>query len=183
MRELVRSWSAIPDLSEAEIERDGLRIRSCAGLEQWMVSGNDAAACRAAGVTTPAAGALGVVRGAPYAVRVGRDRILLVGQPAMPVEAGWSADGYLASNMSAGLHVFDMQGDRVEDIVRRACVIDPRAPGPCAAVTFAGVTAVLYGLEQPGRLRLHVDRGLAAYVWTWLGTACGMFLGGGIARA
>ena len=70
--------------------------------------------------------------------------------------------------MSAALHVLEFSGRNVLELVARATTIDPGNPGPCAALQFAGVLGCLYRHGDDQTLRLHFDRGLAAYVWTWL---------------
>jgi len=40
-------------------------------------------------------------------------------------------------------------------------------------MAFAGVAAIAYFHGDAQTLRLHVDRGLAAYLWTWLSAVAG----------
>jgi len=70
--------------------------------------------------------------------------------------------------MDAGLHVFEVEGEGLGRIVARATTLDPAGKSPLAALLFAGVHAVVYRHGTVGRLRVHVDRGLAAYLWEWL---------------
>jgi hypothetical protein len=52
----------------------------------------------------------------------------------------------------------------------RAAVVDSGNPGPSAAVSFAGVTCYFYRHRNLQTLQVHVERGLASYVWSWCET-------------
>ena len=62
---------------------------------------------------------------------------------------------------------FEASGAGVRDLLARAVTVDPDHPGPCAAMPFGGVMAVVYRHGDAGTLRIHVDRGLASYLWEW----------------
>jgi hypothetical protein len=75
--------------------------------------------------------------------------------------------------MDAALHVFEVEGTGLADVVVRATTLDPASQSPSAAMLFAGVNAVAYRYAAANRLRVHVDRGLAAYVWEWFDAVVG----------
>ncbi|TPK91515.1 sarcosine oxidase subunit gamma family protein [Mesorhizobium sp. B2-4-17] len=162
-----QKWSPTPDWTTASLEGDGFSIRTLHGLTQCLVSGDLGAFSNKHGLDL-GVGALGVVRGDRYAVRMARDRLSAFGLSEEEMGAGWHQDGYAVTQMSAALHIFEFSGPQVLQLVARATTIDPRNPGPCAAVQFAGITSCLYFHESRERLRLHLDRGLAAYMWLWL---------------
>lgn len=167
MPELSEVWRPAPDWATASLNGDGIAARALLGLDQCLVSG-DIAAFRSQHGLAPDVGALGAARGPAYAVRMARDRILAIGLAETAAEPGWRESGFALTSMSAALHVFEFKGRNVLELVARATTIDPADPGPCAALPFAGVLACLYRHDDDQTLRLHIDRGLAVHVWTWL---------------
>jgi len=169
MLDNAEKWPLEPDWSDAVLRGNGIEIRSLRGLAQLVVSGDlEAFAERHA---LPASiGALGLASGDRYTLRLARDRIAVVGVAASEAPLGWDSAGYAVTPMSAALHVLEISGKAILDLVARATRIDPRNPGPSAAIDFAGVTSSLYYHDDHETLRLHFDRGLASYVWTWLRT-------------
>lgn len=163
-------WDAEPDWGIAQIDARGIRIRSLDLPEQVWVSGDLVAFGKASGLDCQGAGALGVVRGDVYTVRLGRNRLLVVGALTPAISEGWNDAGYAVTAMGGANHVFELDGQNLDDLLAMATTIDLVAPSPSASVGFASTPAVLYRHEPSGRLRLHVERGLAVYVWTWLRT-------------
>lgn len=60
--------------------------------------------------------------------------------------------------------------------IARGTTLDPSQASASAALSFAGINAVVY--RHQDRLRVHVDRGLAAYLWTWMEQAAGHIAAG-----
>jgi len=170
---LADRWPAAPDWSAATLEGAGVSVRSVAGLRQMLVSGNLDAWNAASGLTGPGVGALAPAKGKAWQLRVARDRLLAVSEKPFKVEPGWHDEGFAATRMDAALHVFEVEGEGLGGIVARATTLDPAGRSPSAAMLFAGVNAVVYRRGSADRLRVHVDRGLAAYLWEWFGQATG----------
>ena len=131
------------------------------------VSGALAIAASRAGVDAEGAGLLGIVSGTTYALRMARDRMLVVTGAGDPLVPGWNDEGYAVTPMSGALAVIEISGPNALHVIKRSTVIPTSAPGRCAAISFAGVTVCLYRFEQEATFRLHVDRGLAPYLWHW----------------
>ncbi|TIT48473.1 MAG: hypothetical protein E5W75_16060, partial [Mesorhizobium sp.] len=83
--------------------------------------------------------------------------------------AGWHAEGFAVTAIGAGLQVFEAEGPALDAFIARGTTLHPRQPSASAALSFAGISAIVY--RHDGKLRIHVDRGLAAYLWTWMETA------------
>ncbi|MEO5756751.1 MAG: hypothetical protein ABIQ51_07830 [Mesorhizobium sp.] len=173
MRNLAEKWSIAPDWQAAVIEAPGLTIRTVIGLNQVLVSGDLDAWARVSGLSGDGVGAFGMARGDRYAARLARDRLLAVSKAPFAVAAGWHAEGFAVTAISAGLHVFEIEGTAIDAFVARGTTLDPRqaSASASAALSFAGISAIVYRHED--RLRIHVDRGLAAYLWTWMEAAAG----------
>lgn len=156
-------WFAPPN-NDAVLKGDGLLVRLLPPVPQVMVSG-DLGKFLAAHDLGPAAGLLGQVAPPRYALRLARHRMLAVGIPQDHASAGW-ADGVATTPMTGALAVLHISGDNGMALLARASAIDPRSESPSAALTFAGVQAVLCRHEND--LRLHVDRGLVPFLLDWI---------------
>lgn len=161
MRDLAQSWPRIPDWSGTAYEGRGIHVTTVAGLTQHLVSGNLAP-------FGESIGGLGIARGRRAAVRAARDRILAINADPDLVARGWHEEGFAVTDVSAMYHVFEISGAGVWALLREALLIDPGDAGPSAAVMFAGLHAVLYYQGDRETLRLHVERGHAAYLVNWL---------------
>lgn len=169
MRNLAEKWAVVPDWQEAAIVVPGLAIRSVAGLSQYLVSGDLDAWSKASGVSAKGVGAFGKAEGERYAAQAARDRMLVVSANPLDIEPGWHDAGFGVTVVSAGLQVFEAEGSAIADLIARATTLDPSAGSASATLSFAGANAVVY--RHGDRLRIHVDRGLASYLWTWMETA------------
>ncbi len=168
MLDHAEKWDAAPDWATAVLEATGVTVRSLDLPDMLLVSGDLGAFGRASGFDPQGAGALGAVHGDGYTVRLARDRLLVVGPLPGTVQESWNDAGFAVTPISGADHVFELAGEGIPGLLFRATTLDPANPGPCAAIGFAGVPAVLYRHDPSGALRLHVERGLAVYLWSWL---------------
>ncbi|RVD49794.1 MULTISPECIES: hypothetical protein [unclassified Mesorhizobium] len=169
MRDLAEKWSVTPDWPAAAISAPGLAVRAVPGLSQLLVSGDLGAWARVSGLQADGVGALGTAQGARYAARLARDRLLVVSDTPLATDAGWHAEGFAVTAIDAGLQVFEADGPALDAFIARGATLDPAQPSASAALSFAGIGAIVY--RHDSKLRIHVDRGLAAYLWTWMETA------------
>jgi hypothetical protein len=167
MPDISARWRPEPDWPNARLQGPTLDIRAVPSLPQRLVSGDIARFLDRHGLGE-GLGALGLASGGRYAVRVARDRLLVVGLAAAECVDGWHAEGYGVSTVGSGLRVLDAQGAGVRDLLARATTVDPDDPGPSAALLFCGLTCTVYFHGDRQTLRVHVDRSLAAYLWEWL---------------
>jgi sarcosine oxidase gamma subunit len=166
MRDLTSSWPEVPVWSDATLDRDGLTARTVILPSQHLVSGNLEAFAAKAGLSDTGVGLFQMVSGERYALRLARDRMLVVDGPTEALAPGWHADGYAVTDVSALYHIFEFDGDGIAALLEEAMAVDPKMHSPSAASMFAGQPAVVYHHE--GRVRLHVERGHAPYLWQWL---------------
>ncbi|MFD1326704.1 sarcosine oxidase subunit gamma family protein [Mycoplana ramosa] len=166
MLDLAGKWQPEPDWAQARLTARTIEVRAVTGVPQRLVSGEIDRFLVRYGLDRDV-GALGLAIGDRYAVRVARDRLLVVGLSASDLRDGWYDEGYAISNVSSALRLFEARGEGVRDLLARATTVDHDNPGPCAAMPFAGVMGTLYRHGDARCLRIHVDRGLAAYLWEW----------------
>jgi sarcosine oxidase gamma subunit len=173
IRDMAANWPDVPDWKTATLEGAGLVVKTIGGLGQHLVSGNLDAYAKADGVVGTGIGALAVADGERYALRQARDRMLVINARPKLGRPGWYPAGFAVSDISAALHVFEISGPGIAALLGEALAIDPDKGGPSAAVVFAGLAATLYHHQDRDKLRLHVDRGSASHIWTWLSSRHG----------
>lgn len=167
-------WKAVPEREAMRVTTAIGSIRRVEGLSQYVVSGDIGAAAAGVGVDASGVGALGLVSGDVYSVRLARDRMLIVSNKELALEPGWNNAGYAVTDMSA-LGVFEIDGALADEIVSRATT--PPLAGPSAAISFARVEAVLYRCRKGEAVRVHVDPSLTPYVWNWFQVVLPMISG------
>jgi hypothetical protein len=143
---------------------EGLAVTLLPPVPQLMVSGDLPVFCRAHGLPAPV-GLLAEVTLPRHALRLARNRMLVVGDEVDNAAAGW-IDGAAVTPMTGALGVVEIAGSNRMQVFARASAIDPRGQSPSAALQFAGVTAAL--CQTADALRLHLDRGLVAYLMDWI---------------
>jgi hypothetical protein len=162
-----RNWPPIGDSAPAwVIDRDDLRVEQLDGLHQSLVSGALPAAAALVGAELPGLGLFADSALPNCAVRVARDRMLLVGPQPLNAEPGWHEPGFALSSVDNGLQAYALSGASVTALLRAGTAIDPCASSPCASLLFGGFTAIAYRCQ--GLLRLHVERSLAHAFEAWL---------------
>lgn len=172
MPEPAERWPAVPDWAGALLHLGDTTVATVTGLGQMLVSGDLAAWSRASGIAETGDDGKSVATGDRYAVRLARDRLLGVSAAPFDIAAGWHDEGFAVSTVDTGLHVFEIAGPQASGILARATTLDPNGATASAAVLFAGVNAVVYPYRSAERIRIHVDCGLAPYLWQWLAQVC-----------
>lgn len=160
-------WSPRPDWRTAEIRRAGWAARPVHGLGQVLVSGKLAAAAAALAPGAPEAGLWSLVDADRYAVRMARDRALIVSPAPVPVDPGWRAGGWAASAADDLYTVLEIEGEGLGALASEAVTADLDRGSPSAALLFAGIPVLLYR-RAPHIARLHVENALAPTLWHWL---------------
>lgn len=168
MRNLAGKWTPAPDWPTATLSTPGLTVRSLSGYSQYLVSGKLASWQDLVGVKGEPAGALSIARGDRYTQYIARDRILTVSRTPIGIDPGWHASGFAVSSFDAGLHMFEVEGPEMLSLFARATTLDPAGQTASAALLFAGANALCYRHSHEDRLRIHIDRALAPYLWRWL---------------
>ena len=167
MRDRGRFWSAVPDWTSAQIERDGWSVRRIHGLGQTLVSGDVQMALDRLVPGGAQVGLWGLTDTDRMVIRIARDRGLLVTPETLEIEPGWSVAGFVATPCDDAYAIFEISGDAMHQVVCEATATDVELGSPSAALLFAGVPAMLYR-TAPRAARLHIESPLAAYIWTWL---------------
>ena len=161
-------WTLPPDWGTARIARAGLTIAPVAGLHLTRLGGDLEAAFAALTPRPASIGLWEIADAEAVAIRIGRDRALLVATKPCPLAPGWR-NGFAVSDASDGYVTLSLAGEGLRALVAEATAADIDAGSPSAAILFAGVPALLYRTGAT-EARLHVEAPLAPYVWRWLET-------------
>lgn len=167
MLDPMSKWTPLPDWTKVEITRDDWRARPVLGDTLTLVGGKLDRALGALAPNAPSVGLWQIAPDLPIALRIARDKALLVTRGERLKTVGWRAEGWTASDASDAYLSIAIEGPATLDVVREATAADLDADSPSAAILFAGVPALLHRTAETAA-RLHVESALGAYVWRWL---------------
>jgi len=103
----------------------------------------------------------------PCALSLRRDRLLLLN--ATDLSTGWHASqGFAATDMSAGLAVFQLSGTGALALLSQGGPLSPDIPSASVMRRMWGVDVMLYMGPEPNQMRLHVPAARAPAVWHML---------------
>ncbi len=159
------NWSPGRPLDGALVTRPGFAARAVTGLGQTMISGDLAAALKALARGAPLLGLHALLPKGRHALRIARDRALLVTPAPLGAADGWR-EGWCATAMDDATAVIEVEGAGADDVLMQATDADLAAGSPSAAVMFAGQRVLL--ARTGGGFRLHVERPRLEALLTWL---------------
>lgn len=151
-------------------EFPGLTVTCLAPGGALMVSGDLGAALAALAPGAPFVGCGGDAPEGPHAIRVARDRAILVTPQPLGVAPGWHG-GHAVSPADDLYAVVSLSGPRMEDIAA-ACTATPLdGSSPSATTLFAGLGA--HVTRQGAALVVRVQQPDAAALWSMLARLAG----------
>ena len=160
-------WTPPPDWRTAAFEGEGWSVRPAPPLSRLLVSGDIAAAMVDHRLTTESVGLWQICGDAACALRIGRDRALIVSSTQSEIHTGWNPRGYAVSPADDGWMAFDIAGPAMRELVAEMTVADLEAGSPSAACQACGVVALLHRTAA-GVARIHVETGQGPYLWRWI---------------
>ena len=155
MRE--RDWRPARRADELVIDRPRLEARSLAGLGQTLVSGDAAAGIAALAPGAPILGLYALAPASPHALRIARDRALLVTPQPINADEGWR-DGWSATPVDDGWAIVEVAGADAGLALMQGTSADLAGGSPSAAVMFAGQRCLLARVEAGFRLHVEAPR-------------------------
>ncbi|MCL4744006.1 MAG: hypothetical protein KJZ83_01200 [Burkholderiaceae bacterium] len=160
------NWSPLPDWDSVRIEGSDVAIATCRPGAMVVVNGDLKAALELAGVESAPVGWPEVARGDCYAVRLARDRALIVGGAALP--AGWHEKGFAVSRSEDATIVFAISGQGTGDLLSFGAEVFFDQASASAVRLLAGLAVILYRYGDEQGVRVHVARPRAAALLEWL---------------
>lgn len=147
------------------IDRPRLKARALTGRGHTLISGDLGAAIA---TLAPGAPLIGLHAPAPegaHALRIARDRALLVTPEPLGAQSGWR-DGWSATAVDDGFAALDVEGPDAPLALMQGTSADLAAGSPSAAVLFAGFRCLL--ARTDAGFRLHVEAPWLEALLTWL---------------
>jgi sarcosine oxidase gamma subunit len=147
------------------IDKPRLTARALTGLGQTLVSGDLEAAIASLGPGAPLLGLYAPAPTAAHALRIARDRALIVTPTPLGAADGWR-DGWCATTVDDGFAAIDVEGPDAALALSQGTSADLAVGSPSAAVLFAGLRCLLARTEAG--FRLHVEAPWLEALLTWL---------------
>jgi hypothetical protein len=170
MPDPMAKWTPVPDWRTVSIVRGDWSARPILGYSMVLVAGDMSAALGALAGETVGLGYLATAeREDAYAIRIARDRALLVSIEPILAAFGWQAGGWSATPAESAYGIIEIGGEALDTILAEATAVDVGSNRRSAAVLFAGITCLVVRMPT-GAARLHAEIGHLPYLWRWLET-------------
>ncbi len=166
MRNDAARWAAFSGLERPALAVGSVTIRLVPGLRQTLISGGVADLVKVLDMASLVAWP-GVAQGSTYAVRLRRDRALVLNGAALA--DGWHADKSVAvSHVSDAYAVIEMGGQGALAVLQRGMDLCLTEPSGSVARRFHGYPLFLYQYAQADTFRCHVRTPLLEGFWDLL---------------
>ncbi len=147
------------------IDRPRIRASALAGRGHILISGDLGAAIAALAPDAPLVGLYAPAPAGAHALRIARDRALLVTPAPLWAADGWR-EGFCATAVDDGWAAIDVDGPDAPSALAQGTSADLAAGSPSAALLFAGFRCLL--LRTDAGFRLHVEASWLEPLLTWL---------------
>lgn len=165
-----RDWTSRTPGSDDRMEGAGAVVTCSAPGGAVMISGNIGAALAALAPGAPFVGLGASIPDGPFALRIARDRALIVNGAPLAVMSGWHG-GYAATPADDLYLRLVVEGVEAETVAAAGTGAPLDASSASAMVLFAG-TPCLVARGNNGLL-IWVQRPDAAYLWSFLARLLG----------
>jgi hypothetical protein len=163
MREM--KWPPARHIDGMLIDRPRLQARALSGRGSAMISGDIEAAIAALAPGAPILGLYALAPEGAHALRIARDRALLVTPASLGAADGWR-EGWCATSVDDGWAAVDVAGPDAPLALSQGTSADLAGGSPSAAVLFAGLRCLLVRTEAG--FRLHVEAPWLEALLTWM---------------
>lgn len=169
MREM--DWPEPPPLAGVLIETGALRVTLSALGGATLISGDLRAALDTLAPGAPMLGLGGAAPDAPFALRIARDRVLLVTDAPLEAEPGWYAAGYATTPADDQWSQVLVTGPDAGRVIAEGTAADLGRGSPSAALLFAGLTCLLLRREEDFAIMVETPR--LWFLAEWLAAVAG----------
>lgn len=136
-----RAWPPAANPGSWRIAREGLRIEPRQLGPVHLVAGDIDGALDAFGIEEPVLGWPDPARGSPLALRLARDRALVIG--GEPVQDGWHASGFATSLVTDAHVAIALEGAKADDVLSRLMADFPHPASPSTLFLIEGMPVIL----------------------------------------
>ncbi|MCP4070967.1 MAG: hypothetical protein GY742_04400 [Hyphomicrobiales bacterium] len=166
MRDDSTRWAAASGYDRPDININGLQISVIRPWRQTLISGPISKSLEL-GYQKRAVGWPEIAKGKNYAIRMRRDRIMLINGPA--IEDGWHKDkGLAVSDMSDACAVIQLEGVLADSVLKRGTELDIGIPSGSVVRVFHGFETFIYRWQSKDIFRLHIQFGYLESIWLLL---------------
>jgi sarcosine oxidase gamma subunit len=158
-------WAPARRADDALAARPGFAVKARTGFGQTLISGDIDAALKSLARGAPLLGLYGAAPRGKHALRIARDKALLVTPAPIAVDVGYR-EGWCATAVDDGWVVVEVEGPGAGLALMLGTTADLAAGSPSAAVLFAGRRCLLLRLEKG--FRVHVESPWFEALMTWL---------------
>jgi heterotetrameric sarcosine oxidase gamma subunit len=166
---LEMDWPAPVATPGATLDRPTFTARILPPAGATLIGGDLAAALAELAPGAPLVGLGGETGDGAHALRIARDRALLVAAAPLAAPDGWRADGWAASAADDGWMAVEIAGPGAADVIAQGTAADLALGSPSAMTLFAGRPMLL--ARRGDAFRLHVEAPFREYLWEWLAGA------------
>ena len=159
------NWAPARGAEGALVWRSGFTARPRTGIGQTLISGNLEEALAALAPGAPMVSLCGRAPDEPHALRIARDRALLVTPAPLGAADGWR-NGWCATAVDEGWVAVEIEGEGAPLVMMQGTAADLAAGSPSAGVLFAGLRCLI--VRTGAGFRLHVERPWLEALLTWL---------------
>ncbi len=159
------NWAPARRAEGTLVARPGFSARARTGLGQTLISGALDAALKALAPGAPLIGLYGLAPDGAHALRIARDRALIVTPAPIAAADGWR-EGWSATSLDDGWVAIEVEGEGAPLVLMQGASVDLSAGSPSAAALFAGLRTLI-ARTQAG-FRLHVEAPWLEALMTWL---------------
>ncbi len=157
-----RVWTDRPLAPGETIAADGVTITLAPPRHAALISGDLAAALAALAPGAPLLGFGEDAGGGDHAIRMARDRALLVTAAPLAAAPGWHASGYALSPADDTMVALTLNGPAARAVLSQVMALDPDANSPSAALHIAGTTGLF--LREGSAFVIWIDQAYQTYL-------------------
>jgi hypothetical protein len=159
------SWAPAREAEGTLVAKPAFTARARTGIGHTLISGDLDAALGALAPGAPLVGLGGRAPDGPHALRIARDRALLVTSAPLGAPEGWR-NGWCATAVDDGWCAVEIEGEGAPLVMMQGTAADLQSGSPSAAVLFAGRRCLI--VRSEAGYRLHVERPWLEALLTWL---------------
>jgi len=166
MRDDRNKWTAALGINRPPVKNEHLRLAVINTQRQTLISG-PYTRCLDICKLAQATGWPQIITGNNYALRLRRDRILVVDGPSL--DDGWHHDaGVSISDMSSAYVLVEIKGESALELLNRGADLNVDIASGSVARNFRGFDVLIYRWQSQTQFRMHFLHANLEAIWSLL---------------
>lgn len=175
MRLEEREWKGLPPAQGDRLELEGATARLLPPKGALLVSGSLKPAINRFARGSRTIGVFGEEKDGSLAIRIARDRALLITPQPLEVQAGWNRAGYMVTPADDLFIAVSLTGEKADALMSLLVALPLTATSPSASLMLAGLPALVTRIE--GGYCIRVERSHVTALWQHLSALAGREFG------